>query len=95
VHRALLGADCRVSDLNVRSLGLCYLAVGSFDAFVSFRQETVLYDLLAGFIVAKEAGALVTDGEGKALRSASNSDTIVVAAPGVSRTLLACLKERG
>lgn len=93
LHAALLKAGCRVSNLNARSLGLCYLAAGAFDAFLSFRQDTVLSDLLAGFIVAKEAGASVTDGDGKALRAASASDIIMVSAPGISKGLVALAKE--
>lgn len=53
------------------ALMLCHMAKGSFEAFLSCGDE--LYDYAAGLIIAKEAGASISDWEGNAWNTASSS----------------------
>ncbi len=46
------------------ALDLCLVADGQLDAF--WEQELNLYDIAAGALIAKEAGATVTDFQGNA-----------------------------
>lgn len=59
--------NCLKSAQGVRRLGsaaldLCYMACGRFDGF--WEQNLKPWDTAAGFLIAKEAGALVTDFSG-------------------------------
>jgi myo-inositol-1(or 4)-monophosphatase len=93
--RARLAAQgCRVHDLGVSTLGLSYVAVGAFDAFLGRRVEGSLPALAAGLLIAKEAGATLSDGDGKPLRPASSSNVILVATPILSRSILGVLWEQ-
>ncbi len=56
------------------SLMLCYLAKGSCEAFLSCGDE--LYDYAAGLIIAKEAGAYISDWGG---REWDNSNSHILA----------------
>ncbi len=57
-------ANCLKNSQGVRRLGsaaldLCYVACGRFDAF--WEQELNPWDTAAGIVIAKEAGAVITD----------------------------------
>ena len=88
VRNSFVKEGCRINAFEVSSLGLSYLATGAFDVFVGFREDTNLRQFMAGLVIAKEAGAIIMDGEGKPLRATSASNTILVAAPGVVRQCL-------
>lgn len=93
--RSLFAKDgCRINAFEVASLGLCYLATGTFDIFIGFREDPSLARFMAGLVVAKEAGAIIIDGEGKPLRATSASNTILVATPGVVRQCLLLMQSR-
>ncbi len=49
-------------------LELCYLAEGRIDAFVDMRERMRITDFAAGYLIAKEAGATITDPGGSELR---------------------------
>ena len=51
-----------VRRLGSAALDLCYVAAGRFDGFWEFRLSP--WDLAAGGLIAREAGALVTDMQG-------------------------------
>lgn len=57
------------------ALMLCYVAKGSAEAFLSCGDE--LYDYAAGLIIAKEAGAQISDWKGKIW---DNSNSYILAA---------------
>lgn len=94
IHQALVKGGCRVNAFEVTSLGLCYLAAAALDAFIGFRDDPSLQQFMAGLVIAKEAGAIIMDGEGKPLRATSASNTILVAAPGVARQCLLLVQPR-
>ncbi len=45
------------------ALDLCLVALGRFEALINYDNE--IYDFLAGKLIAKEAGAVITDFKGK------------------------------
>ncbi len=62
--RPLLGG-CLVRTPGAMSLDLCLLARGAFDAVVDLRGLLRSFDVAAGVLIAKEAGCVVTDAEGR------------------------------
>lgn len=71
---------------------LCLVAQGRFDSMVTFRRSFE-WDIAAGALIAAEAGAVVTDGTGEAMRfnSADGMQAGVVAAPkGLHRQIMTC-----
>ncbi len=46
---------------GANALEICYVAEGLTDAFIDLRSKIRTTDVAAGFIIAKEAGATVTD----------------------------------
>lgn len=53
--------------LGSAALGLCDLAAGGLDACVELEDAVAPWDYLGGLLVAREAGAVVSDGEGREL----------------------------
>lgn len=53
---------------GANALELCYLAEGRIDAFVDIRKRMRITDFAAGWLIATEAGALITDERGRELR---------------------------
>jgi myo-inositol-1(or 4)-monophosphatase len=50
------------------ALGLCYVAEGIFDAFIDFDDDVhAPWDYLGGYLVCRQAGALVVDARGREL----------------------------
>ena len=66
------------------SLDLCSLAAGRFDAFFEFNLKP--WDIAAGALIAKEAGAIVTDTDGE--QNWLESGNIVAGNPKVLAQLL-------
>ncbi len=50
-----------IRHFGANALEICYVADGSTDAFVDIRGKIRTTDVAAGFLVAKEAGGIVTD----------------------------------
>lgn len=65
-----------VLRLGATALPLCYVSKGSFEAFLSCGDK--LYDYAAGLIIAKEAGAIISDWNGNPW---DNSSSYILAAP--------------
>ena len=84
----------RIHDFGVSTLGLCYMGAGVFDAFIGFRERGSLPGLAAALLIAREAGASVSDGEGKALRLKSESNIIAVTVVGIKKQCLDILQRR-
>lgn len=79
-----------VRRLGSAALDLCYVAAGRFDGYWEMRLSP--WDLAAGALIAKEAGALVSD-----LQGGSNylqpPYSILAAAPGLHAQMLQVLCE--
>lgn len=76
---------------------LCLAAEGRFDAMLSFR-DCWEWDVAAGDLIAREAGALATTRDGAPLRYNNPHPQVaglVVAGPALHRSLLERLKPRG
>lgn len=58
----------RVRLFGSVALELCYVASGKLDALVDVRGALRVTDVAAGQLIIKEAGGLVTDGEGNSLK---------------------------
>jgi myo-inositol-1(or 4)-monophosphatase len=71
------------------ALDLCSVGLGRLDAF--YERGLNLWDVAAGGLVAREAGALVTDLEGRA----AWSGMIVAAPPSLHEPLLELLRSAG
>ncbi|MEM3085804.1 MAG: inositol monophosphatase family protein [Halobacteria archaeon] len=56
---------CLVRTPGAISLDLCLLARGAFDAVVDLRGLLRSFDVAAGLLIAREAGCVVSDSEGK------------------------------
>ena len=54
----------RQVHLGANALELCYLAEGKIDAFVDIRGEIRITDFAAAYLIAAEAGAVITDEKG-------------------------------
>ena len=63
---------------------LCQVAAGKYDGYWEFRLK--IHDIAAGVVIAREAGALVTDADGG---EDLTGNGLVCAAPGIHGTLLA------
>ena len=77
----LLPAVRDIRRLGAGSLDLCSVAAGRLDAY--YEQGLSPWDLSAGGLVAREAGALVTGLRG----SAAGADLVLAAGPGVHGAL--------
>jgi len=60
----LIGAIRKQMHLGANALELCYVADGKIDGFVDMRNTLRIVDFAAGYLIAKEAGALFTDPHG-------------------------------
>lgn len=50
----------RVRVIGVSALGLCYTAMGGFDAYVNLSGASKIWDLAAGEVILREAGGQLT-----------------------------------
>ncbi|THV22869.1 inositol monophosphatase family protein [Glycomyces paridis] len=75
----------RVRMLGTAALDLCWLASGRVDAVLHDRIN--LWDVAAGTVIAREAGALVTDLDG--VDYGSGAMSVLAGGPAVHRALLA------
>jgi myo-inositol-1(or 4)-monophosphatase len=61
---ALIDKAFRVRIIGVASLGLCWCAMGGFDAYINLGSATRLWDFAAGEIILREAGGEFTHSQG-------------------------------
>lgn len=64
----LLGAVKRQVHFGANALEICYVADGKTDAFVDIRGRIRVTDFAGAYLIAREAGAIVTDAKGDDLR---------------------------
>jgi len=58
---ALIKQTKHIRHFGANALEICYVAEGLTDAFVDLRHKIRTTDVAAGFLIAKEAGGVVTD----------------------------------
>jgi myo-inositol-1(or 4)-monophosphatase len=63
----LLGAARRQVHFGANALEMCYMAEGRTDAFVDLRGRIRITDLAGAFLIAREAGATITQADGGGL----------------------------
>ena len=85
----MIGRIRDVRRFGAASVDLCHVACGRVDAY--YERGLGPWDLAAGELIAREAGALVTGFDGSAPRPGA----VVAAAPGVHAPLLALLADAG
>jgi len=61
----------RVRIIGVSSLGLCWSAMGGFDAYVNLGSASKQWDIAAGEIIFKEANGKFCDTDGKIVAASS------------------------
>jgi myo-inositol-1(or 4)-monophosphatase len=66
----LIGSAGRVVHFGANALELCLLAEGNLEAFVDLRGRMRVTDFAAAFLIAREAGASISDSSGRALEPA-------------------------
>lgn len=63
--QTLMMACQRIRVIGVSTLGLCYCAMGSFDAYVNLGSApNAIWDTAAGEIIAREAGCAISHNSG-------------------------------
>lgn len=87
---ALLNEAGQIRVAPVAALELCYAACGRVDA--ALRRGAAFFDCAAALLVAAEAGAVVTDGRGGALRLKEYGQRcdVAVLAPGLADDAAQC-----
>ncbi len=68
----LISSAKRQAHFGANALELCLVAEGKLDGFVDIRGRMRITDFAAGYLIAKEAGALVTNLEGGTLNPRIN-----------------------
>jgi myo-inositol-1(or 4)-monophosphatase len=86
---AMIGRIRDIRRFGAAAVDLCHVACGRVDAY--YERGLGPWDLAAGELIAREAGAIVTDGDGQAPRPGS----VVAANPAVHAALLALLADAG
>lgn len=66
----LIRSARRQVHFGANALELCYVADGTTDAFVDLRGSIRITDVAAAYLIALEAGAVITDARGGELRAA-------------------------
>lgn len=93
VWQSFVASGCRVYDLGLPSLGLCCVAAGAFDVLIGGPEDaTFAIDHAAALLIAAEAGAVVTNEDGKPLPNDGIARMIVAATPSVQRSVLPLLR---
>lgn len=87
---ALLNAEANLQHDGTRLLSLLQLADGALDAVAIYPETGAVSRLAAGLFIAKEAGAIVSDGDGKPL--SSSSDMILAAPSTVAKAILLAMR---
>jgi myo-inositol-1(or 4)-monophosphatase len=73
------------------ALDLAWLAAGRYDGY--WERNLALWDVAAGALIAREAGAIITDDGDENEKSTINPDIIIAGNPNIQPLLHALLKE--
>lgn len=74
-----------IRRFGAAAIDLCFVACGRYDAY--FEEHLHSWDLVAGQIVAEEAGAVVTDYAGRPV----TPQQVLAAQPGIQKDLIALI----
>jgi myo-inositol-1(or 4)-monophosphatase len=74
--------------LGANALELCYVADGTTDAFIDLRGKLRVTDMAAAQLILKEAGAIITTGEGKPLDAQLTATQRVSFIAAANKTIL-------
>lgn len=85
----MIGHVRDIRRFGAAAVDLCFVACGRYDAY--FEEGLHSWDLVAGQIIAQEAGALVTDWMGSDVRP----QQVLASAPGIQRQLIGLLASSG
>jgi myo-inositol-1(or 4)-monophosphatase len=88
VTELLAGRALRVRMLGSAAIDLAWLAEGRLDASVTLSNRS--WDVAAGVILAREAGAVVLDHDGS--QHTTDSAATIATAPGIHNDLLALVR---
>ena len=83
--RRIPGMIDKVRDLRrfgAAAIDLCFVAAGRLDAY--FEENLHMWDLVAGQVIATEAGAIVTDFSGNSVRP----EEVMASTPAIHRDLV-------
>jgi myo-inositol-1(or 4)-monophosphatase len=86
--RRIPGMVDKVRDIRrfgAAAIDLCFVAAGRLDAY--FEENLHMWDLVAGQVIATEAGAVVTDFSGNSVRP----EEVMASTPAIHRDLIALL----
>lgn len=89
-HARLMKSTQGVRRLGSAALDLAYVASGRFDGFWELQIEP--YDIAAGVLIAREAGAMVTASTGKPLQM-GKAMSILAANPQLHPQILAAISK--
>lgn len=71
----LISSVSHIRHLGANALELCYFARGSIDAYIDIRNKIRSIDMAACYLIAKEAGGLIFDTNGRELNCQLSIDT--------------------
>lgn len=95
----LVASIKRQMHFGANALETCFLAEGRLDGFVDVRGRIRIMDLAAGYLIAKQAGAVFSDEKGGALNPPITVNERFSAVGGANQLIhgriLAALKRRG
>ena len=74
-----------IRRFGAAAIDLCFVACGRYDAY--FEEHLHSWDLVAGHVIATEAGALVTNYEGHSVTPAQ----VLAAQPGIQQELISLI----
>ena len=77
-----------IRRIGAGAIDMAYVACGRYDAY--WEQSVAAWDLAAGAVIVREAGGLVTDTRGGALRI--DNGTVLASTPQLQSTLLEHLR---
>ncbi len=70
----LLAAVRKPAHFGANALEQCFLADGKIDGFVDIRDRMRVVDFAAGYLISREAGALLSDADGKPVNTRVSLD---------------------
>ncbi|HSH18942.1 MAG TPA: inositol monophosphatase, partial [Draconibacterium sp.] len=85
----LVASDYNILKLGTTALELCYIATGSVDGFICSGDE--LWDYAAGIVIAKEAGCIFTDWQGKPWNGKNSH--LLISRPEIHSNLVKMIKD--
>ncbi len=81
----------RIRAWGSGALGLCYVAMGGFEAYIVLGPPPKLYDVAAGILIVKEAGGRITNLDGELF---SDKNINIIASNGkIHEQILSLLKK--